>query len=255
MKGRLENKVILVTGGSSGIGRVTAQTFAKEGAKVVIADINTAGGEETVKMVQKDGGEATFIRADVANTADVEALVDKTIDIYGQLNCAFNNAGVVGITAPTTEYTEDSWDHVLSVNLKGVWLCMKYEIPRMIKLGGGAIVNTSSILGLVATEDRPAYVASKHGIIGLTKAAALEYATVGVRVNAICPGIIRTESDTEARLFGEDSQFEKEKIAETPVGRLGTPSEIAEAAVWLCSDAASFVTGLAMAVDGGLISR
>lgn len=255
MVGRLENKVAIVTGGSSGIGRTTAQAFAREGAKVAIADVNTAGGQETVKMQQEIGGEAIFIKTDISNAIEVEALVEKTVKIFGQLNCAFNNAGIVGITAPTTEYAEDSWDDVINVNLKGVWLCMKYEIRHMANFGSGAIVNTSSILGLVATEDRPAYIASKHGIIGLTKAAALEYAKVGIRVNAVCPGIIRTGSDVENRLFTEDSQFEREKIAETPVGRLGSPLEIAEAVVWLCSDAASFVTGLAMAVDGGLTSR
>lgn len=255
MTGRLESKVILVTGGSSGIGRATAQAFAGEGAKVVIADVDVAGGEETLKMIKEAGGGAIFVKADITNASEVKALINKAVKTYGRLNCAFNNAGIVGMTASTAECTEENWDETINVNLKGVWLCMKYEIPHMVKLGGGAIVNTASILGLVATEERPAYVASKHGIIGLTKAAALEYAKANVRVNAVCPGPTRTGSAVETRLFTENPQFEQKQIAEIAMGRYGNSLEIAEAVVWLCSDAASFVTGLAMAVDGGLTSR
>jgi NAD(P)-dependent dehydrogenase (short-subunit alcohol dehydrogenase family) len=251
---RLEDKVALVTGGSSGIGRTTALTFAREGAKVVIADVDAAGGKEVVGKIKEAGGEAIFVKADITSAAEVAALINKAVEKYGRLDCACNNAGIVGMTATTAECTEENWDHTIDVNLKGVWLCLKYEIPHMVKLGGGAIVNTASILGLVATEKRPAYVASKHGIIGLTKAAALEYAKAKIRVNAVCPGPTRTGSITETRLVTENSQFEKEKIAEIPIGRFGNTIEIAEAVVWLCSDAASFVTGLAMTVDGGLTS-
>ena len=252
MTGRLEGKVALVTGASSGIGRTSVLTFAREGAKVVIADVDVAGGKETVKMVEEAGGEAIFVKADVSNAAEVEALINKAVKAYGRLNCAFNNAGVVGMRAPTADCTEENWNYTIDINLKGVWLCMKYEIPHMVKLGGGAIVNTSSVLGLVATEKRPAYVASKHGVIGLTKAATLEYAKASIRVNAICPGPTSTGSRTETLMAKEDSQFGEEKVAEIAMGRTGVALEIAETAVWLCSDAASFVTGIAMAVDGGL---
>lgn len=253
MEGKLEDRVALVTGGSSGIGRASALAFAREGARVVIADVNVAGGEETVKMVKEAGGEAIFVKADVANAAEVEALMKKTIKTYGRLNCAFNNAGGVGKKAFTAECTEENWDYIINVHLKGVWLCMKYEIPEMLKGGGGVIVNNASVLGLVGEQSQPAYTASKHGVIGLTKAAALEYAKANIRVNAVCPGVIRTASIE--RFMAEDPQFEAMRIAAHPIGRLGTPLEVAEAVVWLCSDAASFVTGLAMAVDGGYTAQ
>ena len=253
MARRLEDRVALVTGGSAGIGRASALAFAREGAKVVVSDIDVAGGEETVKMIGKAGGGAIFVKADVSNAIEVEALINKAIETYGRLDYAHNNAGIPGIVAPTTECTEENWDRVININLKGVWLCMKYEIPQMLKQGGGAIVNTASVLGLVGEEDMPAYVASKHGVVGLTKAAALEYATAGIRVNAVCPGVIRTPG--AERLIAEDPQWEGLRLAEHPIGRLGTPLEVAEAAVWLCSDAASFVTGLVMAVDGGYTAR
>ncbi len=255
MNGKLKDKVAIVTGASSGIGRATALAFSREGAKLVVADIDVAGGEETVKMIQGNGGKALFVKTDVTKAAEVEEMVNETIKAYGRLDCAHNNAGVNVETAPTAACTEDNWDRVMDINLKGIWLCLKYETPVMQKHGGGAIVNTASILGLVATENRPAYVASKHGIIGLTKAAALEYAKVGIRVNAICPGPTKTGSSTETFLFTKDLDFERKKIAEIPMGRFGDPSEIAEAVVWLCSDAASFVTGLAMPVDGALTAR
>ena len=187
------------------------------------------------------------------NSTDVAALVSKAVESYGRLDCAFNNAGISGVTATTTECPEENWDHVIDVNLKGVWLCMKYEIPQMLKQGGGAIVNTSSIAGLIGVQGRPAYIASKHGVAGLTKAAALEYGKDKIRVNAVCPGVIRTA--IMDRLFTEMPQLEETRVAQHPIGRLGFPEEVAEAVVWLCSDAASFVTGLIMTVDGGFTAQ
>ena len=237
MNRHLDGKVALVTGASSGIGRATAIVFAREGAKLVLDDIDVAGGEETVKLVKEAGGEAIFVRADVMNSTDVAALVSKAVESYGRLDCAFNNAGISGVTATTTECPEENWDHVIDVNLKGVWLCMKYEISQMLKQGGGAIVNISSIAGLIGVQGRPAYIASKHGVAGLTKAAALEYGKDKIRVNAVCPGVIRTA--IMDRLFTEMPQLEETRVAQHPIGRLGFPEEVAEAVVWLCSDAAS----------------
>jgi len=253
MAGRLDGKVALVTGGSSGIGRASALAFAREGAKVVVADVVVEGGEETVGLIKKAGGEALFVRADVSKAAEVEAMVNQVAQTYGRLDCAFNNAGIEGVMAQTAECSEENWDRTLSINLKGVWLCLKYEIPQMLKQGGGAIVNTASALGLVGMAGLPAYTASKHGVAGLTKTAALEYAKAGIRVNAVCPGAIRTPM-TE-RLFSLQPQIAETATAMEPVGRMGTPEEIAEAVVWLCSEAASFVTGLAMSVDGGWVAQ
>ena len=189
----LEGKVAIVTGGSSGIGRAAALAFSNEGAKVAVADVNDEGGEETVEMIRNSGGSAFFVHTDVSKSVEVQNMVDKTVEKYGRLDCAFNNAGIAGEMAPITECTEENWDRVNRVNLKGVWLCMKYEIPVMTKQGGGAIVNTSSIHGLTAGQPvNPAYVASKHGIIGITKNAAKTYRKDGIRVNAVCPGAIRT---------------------------------------------------------------
>ena len=248
------DKVTIVTGGSSGIGRVSALTFAREGAKVVVTDVDITGGNETVKMIKEAGGEATFVKTDVSKETEVRALVHNAVATYGRLDCAFNNAGIAGTTAPTVECTEKNWDLTININLKGVWLCMKYEIPEMVKHGGGAIVNTSSIAGLVGVENRPAYVASKHGIAGLTRAAAIEYSNVNVRINAVCPGVIRTP--LMERLFVEQGpKYEEMRISQHPIGRLGTSNEVAEAVMWLLSDAASFVTGLVMAVDGGFTAK
>jgi NAD(P)-dependent dehydrogenase (short-subunit alcohol dehydrogenase family) len=250
MAGLVAGKVALITGGGSGIGRASALTFAREGAKVVVADLAIEGGEETVRLIQQRGGEAIFVKTDVARAAEVEALVARAVQTYGRLDCAHNNAGIEGAAATTVDYAEDAWERVLAINLKGVWLCMKYEIPQILKQGGGAIVNTASTAGLVGYRGGAAYVASKHGVVGLTKTAALEYAKAGVRVNAVCPGAIDTPM--MGRLTGHRPQRAERMAAAEPVGRMGQPEEIAEAVVWLCSEAASFVTGHAMAVDGGL---
>lgn len=244
-----KDKVALVTGGSFGIGRATAVAFAKKGARVVIADWMEDKEEVTLKQIKDSGGEALFVQCDVSKAADVKALVDKTIAVFGRLDYAFNNAGIEGATAPTHECTEENWDKTIGINLKGVWLCMKNEIPQMIKQGSGAIVNCASIAGLSGFVGLPAYTVSKHGIIGLTKTAALENAKAGIRINAVCPGVIHTAMVD--RVTGKDKEVEKAYIAMEPVGRMGTAEEVAEAVIWLCSDAASFVTGHAMPVDGG----
>ena len=253
MPGRLEGKVALVTGASSGIGRAAALAFSREGAKVVTADVDVEGGMETVRTIQDAGGEAVFVRSDVSKAAEVEALISKAVETYGRLDCAYNNAGIEGTMGPTADCTEENWDRVIGTNLKGMWLCMKYEIPEMLTRGSGAIVNVSSIAGLVGIQGRPAYAASKHGVAGLTKAAALEYAQAGIRINAVCPGIIRTPM--LERPLAQRPELEATLIAQVPVGRIGTPEEIAEAVVWLCSDAASFVTGHTMMVDGGYVAQ
>ena len=255
MPGRVEGKVALVTGGASGIGRATALTFAREGAKLIIADMHEDGGQQTVHMITENGGEALFVQTDVTQATAVEALISQAVETYGRLDCAHNNAGVTqSAYPPTAEFPEDDWHRVLAVNLTGVWLCMKYEIPQMLKHGGGAIVNTASVAGLVGLAGRSAYVASKHGVVGITRTAALEYAQHGIRVNCVCPGYIRTPM-VQYVLQHEGAQLEQRMIAREPIGRLGTPEEIAEAVVWLCSEAASFVTGHTMTVDGGYVAQ
>lgn len=210
-------------------------------AKLVVADMNGDGGQQTVHMITENGGEAIFVQVDVANAIAVEALISKTVETYGRLDCAHNNAGVSGGRTTIVECTEEDWHRVISINLTGVWLCMKYEIPQMLQQGGGAIVNTASIMGLVATGFNPAYMASKHGVVGLTKSAALAYAQSGIRVHAVCPGYIRTPMVEGSPWY--NAGREAELIGRHPIGRLGQPEEIAETVVWLCSDAASFVTG------------
>ena len=255
MAGILEGKIALVTGGGSGIGSATSLTFAREGAKVVVADVNADGGEGTVTQIKVAGGDAFFVHADVSRASDVEAMVKTAVQMFGRLDCAFNNAGIAGGGADgprlTHEYAEDTWDRVVSINLKGVWLCMKYEIAQMLEQGGGAVVNTASVAGLVGLRNATAYVAAKHGVVGLTRTAALEYAQQGIRVNAVCPGYIDTPM-TEA--LRSDPERLASVIEREPIGRVGTPQEIAESVVWLCSDASSFVTGHAMAVDGGYVA-
>jgi NAD(P)-dependent dehydrogenase (short-subunit alcohol dehydrogenase family) len=253
MSETLEGKAALVTGAGSGIGRAAALAFAREGANVVVSDIIAAGASETLRLIEEAGGKGTFIQGDVSVAADAQAIVRAAEENYGRLDFAFNNAGIEGDQAPTAECTEDNWDRVLTVNLKGIWLCMKYEIPVMLRHGKGAIVNTASVAGLVGFQNIVAYNASKGGVIQLTKTAALEYATQGIRVNAVCPGVIRTPM--VERFIGGSAEAEAQFVAMEPVGRMGLPQEIAESVVWLCSDAASFVTGHAMVVDGGFVAQ
>ncbi len=255
MPGTLAEKVALVTGGASGIGRATALTFAREGARLIIADMNEDGGQQTVHMITENGGEATFVQVDVTQATEVEEMISKAVETYGRLDCAHNNAGIGSRPRGLIhELPEESWDQVIGINLKGVWLCMKYEIIQMLKQGGGALVNTASIMGLVGSWSRSgAYNASKHGVVGLTKTAALEYAKSGIRVNAVCPGYIRTPLIEEA--LTSNPEMEAQIIERHPVGRMGRPEEIAEAVVWLCSDAASFVSGHTMTVDGGYVAQ
>ena len=254
MAGRLKGRVALVTGASSGIGRAASLVFAKEGARVVVSDINIDGGEETVKMIEDVGGSAVFFKADVRKAAEVEALINSAVETYGRLDCAYNNAGLQGDPGLTADCTEENWDLVISINLKGIWLCLKHEIPQMLRQGGGVIVNSSSILGLVAVEGRPAYVSSKHAVSGLTKAVALEYAKDNIRVNAICPAITRTPF-IENVIATEDPQWQERELAKIPMGRFATTEEQAQSIVWLCSDEASFVTGTLMTVDGGYTAQ
>ena len=255
MAGNLDGKTALVTGGGSGIGRAASLASAKEGARVVVADVNMEGGEETVQQIKEAGGEAILVHADVASPDDTQAMVAQAVEAFGSLDCAFNNAGIGGgrDRLLTADYLEEDWDRVISINLKGVWLCMKAEIPQMLKQGGGSIVNTASIAGLVGLTGTVAYVAAKHGVTGLTKAAAIEYAKSGIRVNAVCPGYIHTP--LVQRVFDDHEGYEERVAARHPIGRLGEPSEIAAAVVWLSSDAASFVTGHNMPVDGGYMAQ
>ncbi len=249
----MEGQVGLVTGASSGIGRATALAFAREGAKVVVADMLVEKGEETVDLVTRAGGHAIFVRTDVSKSSDVQTLIDKTLQAFHRLDAAFNNAGIEGETAPTAECSEENWERVININLRGVWLCMKYEIPVMLKQKSGSIVNTSSIAGQVAFEGIPAYCASKGGVNQLTRTAAMEYAKTGIRINAVCPGVIWTPMVD--RFTKGDKKIAADMAAQEPVGRMGKPEEIADAVVWLCSKGASFVTGHPLVVDGGWVAR
>jgi NAD(P)-dependent dehydrogenase (short-subunit alcohol dehydrogenase family) len=247
----LENKVALITGGTTGIGRDTAVLFAKKGAKVVISGRRETEGKETIALVKVAGGEGIFVQSDVSKAADVESLIKKTVDTFGRLDIAFNNAGVDGKLVPLTEQTEENWDYVHGINLKGVWLCLKYEIQQMLKQGGGgAIVNMSSVGGLIGGSGFGVYIASKHGVLGLTKTAAMECATHGIRVNAVCPAVI--ETPMADRAFA-DPVVNKRMLAMHPLGRFGKPMEVAEAVLWLCSDKSSFTTGQYIGVDGGFL--
>ena len=250
MGGVLQGKVALVTGGSSGIGKATAIAFAREGASVIVASRRIKESQETVETIKESGGEGIFVKTDVSQATAVEGMVDKAVEAYGSLDCAFNNAGIAK-GAPIHEFPEEDWDQVMDINLKGVWLCMKYEVSQMLRSGSGVIVNNSSVAGLVGAANSSAYFASKHGVVGLTKSVALEVAKKGIRVNAVCPGVIHTPMMQEAF---DDPKRREQTNAFQPIGRAGTPEEVAEAVVWLCSDAASFVTGQAWAVDGGLIA-
>jgi NAD(P)-dependent dehydrogenase (short-subunit alcohol dehydrogenase family) len=254
MAGILEGKVALITGAGSGIGRATSRIFAREGAKLVLADVVEDGGQQTLASITDSGGEAVFIRTDVSKESDVAAAIAKVVSTYGRLDCAFNNAGIEGKGGLTHECTRENWDRVIAINLTGVWLCMKAEIDQLMKQGkGGAIVNTSSGAGLAGVRGMPAYVAAKHGVAGLTRAAAIEYGRHGIRVNAVCPGPIRTPMMT--RLLGERPNAEERFARGGPLKRLGEPEEIGESVAWLCSDHASYVTGLPMPVDGGFMAQ
>jgi NAD(P)-dependent dehydrogenase (short-subunit alcohol dehydrogenase family) len=242
-------KVALVTGAAGGIGRAAALGFARAGASVVVADVHEAGGNETVALVEAAGGRAKFVDADVASSESVQQMVDATIAEFGRLDYAHNNAGVAGVQGDVGEIDEAEWDRVHGVMLRGVYLCMKYEIPHLLATGG-AIVNTASGAGLIAYPGQSPYVSSKHGVIGLTKTAAMEYGVRGVRINAVCPGTVITPM-VEAVI--QDPSIEPALIALHPIGRIGTADEVANAVLWLCSDDASFVIGHALSVDGGYV--
>ncbi len=250
MAGQMSGKVAVVTGAASGIGRATATAFGREGAKVVVSDIDAKGGNETVAQIRAAGGEALFVPCDVTKAAEVEALVKKTVEAYGRLDFAHNNAGIVAGMGPTADCAEEDWDRTIRVNLKGIWLCMKHEIRQMLAQRGGAIVNTSSTAGIVGSKGASAYAAASHGIVGLTKTAALEYAEAGIRINSICPGNTRTPMIE--RVLQKNPQAEPQMIGRIPLRRMATPEEIAATVVWLCSDAAAFVTGHTLVSDGGV---
>jgi NAD(P)-dependent dehydrogenase (short-subunit alcohol dehydrogenase family) len=247
--GNLDGKVAFVTGAASGIGRATAVAFARQGANVVVADIDQRGNQDTVRMIEALGGQAFAVKCDVTHSEDVQSALTKTVERFGRLDYAFNNAGAEQRPKPTVDITEEEWDRIITINLRSVFLCLKYEIPLMLQHGGGAIVNTSSGAGIKVFGRGAAYAAAKHGVVGLTKDAALDYAASNIRINAICPGIIDTEMMD--RFTGGTPEERDRVIAQEPIGRMGKPDEIAGTVVWLCSDAASFVTGHAMVVDGG----
>ncbi len=253
MAGRMQGKVVLVTGAGSGIGRASALAFAREGAKVVVSDIDAAGGEETVRLARAAGGEAAFIRADVTKSAEVEALVAQAVARFGRLDAAHNNAGISGARGPAADLAEDDWDRVHDTNLKGTWRCVKHEVRQMLKQGSGAIVNTSAASALAGSKGSSTYMAAVAGVLGLTRSAALDYAEAGIRINAVCPGVIDTP--LIRKMMSANPQAEAQFAARVPMKRLGKPEEIAELVVWLCSDAASYVTGQAFLADGGMVMR
>jgi NAD(P)-dependent dehydrogenase (short-subunit alcohol dehydrogenase family) len=251
MAGLLDGKSALITGGGGGIGRATALAFAREGARVAVADVAAEAARETVALVNAAGGQAISLAGEVARDAEVRAMIEAVVSTYGRLDCAFNNAGIAGWQVDaagkkTAEWSEEAFDRMIAVNLKGVWLCMRHELPQMQAQGGGAIVNTGSIAGLAGLPTSSAYVAAKHGVVGLTKTAALEYADANIRVNAVCPGFIKTRM-TEDTMRRRGAEI----LGQVPFRRMGNPEEIAETVVWLCSERASYVSGAAYNVDGG----
>jgi NAD(P)-dependent dehydrogenase (short-subunit alcohol dehydrogenase family) len=248
----LRGKVGIVTGGTSGIGRDTAVLFAKAGVKVVVAGRREVEGKETIDLVRAGGGDGLFVKTDVSLAADVQALVRKTVEKFGRLDIAFNNAGIEGSVIPIAEQSEEDWDRTIGINLKGTWLCLKYEIQQMLKQGGGgAIVNMASVAGLIGSAGFATYCASKHGVMGLTKSAALETARNGIRINVVCPAVIETPMGE--RVFG-GPEIRDYAVGLHPIGRFGTPMEVAEAVVWMCSDRASFMTGQSLVLDGGFLA-
>ncbi len=254
MTEQLKEKIALITGGSSGIGRATAQVFSREGARVVIADINVGSGVETANKITDAGGEALFIETDVSKSTEVAALIETIIERYGRLDCACHSAAIMGDMVPVNDYDEETWDRVIDTNLKGTWLCMKHEIPHMLKQGEGCIVNTTSASGVMGGgRHRCAYAASKGGIVSLTKGAASEYAELGLRINAICPSHARTPMLEQ--FFELRPELESDFVSQLPMGRIAAPEEVAEANLWLCSDASSFVCGHILTVDGGFSAR
>ena len=248
----LQDKVAIVTGGTSGIGRDTSVLFAKAGAKVVVAGRRDTEGQETLAMIRAAGGDGLFVKTDVAQASQVQALIQKTVEQYGRLDVAFNNAGIEGAWTPISEQSEEDWDRTIDINLKGTWLCLKYEMQQMLKQGGGgAIVNMSSVAGFIGSAGAATYCASKHGVIGLTKSAAMETATRGIRINAVCPAVIETPMGD--RLFGSP-EMKPFALSLHAMGRFGKPMEVAEAVLWMCSDKASFMTGQTLAIDGGFLA-
>ncbi len=248
----LDGKSVFVTGGASGIGQATALAFAERGARVLVADVDVDGAQETLRLVELGGGEANFVSCDVGEAASVEAAVDRCVELYGRIDCGFNNAGILGEMTLTADCSEENYDRIMRVNLKGIWLSMKYEIPHMLRQGGGVIVNTASNAGMTGTPELGVYSATKGGVVMLTRSAALEYARSNIRINCVCPGLISTPMVAQQAIDYPDAVANFTELE--PIGRLGRPEEIAEAVVWLSSDAASFVTGHPMAVDGGILA-
>ena len=248
----LDGKSAFVTGGASGIGQATALAFAERGARVLVADVDAEGAQETLRLIGLGGGEADFVSCDVGDASSVEAAVNRCVDLYGRLDCAFNNAGVLGEMTLTADCSEENFDRIMRINLKGVWLSMKYEIPQMLQQGGGVIVNTASNAGMTGTPELGVYSATKGGVVQLTRSAALEYARKNIRINCVCPGLISTPMVAQQAIDYPEAVANFTELE--PIGRLGRPEEIAEAVVWLSSEAASFVTGHPMAVDGGILA-
>ena len=249
MTSAMKGKVALVTGAAQGIGKASAVAFAEQGANVVLADVNDSGGKEVESMINNMGIETLFVKTDISNSAQVDNLISQAVEKFGRIDCAHNNAGIEGDRIPTTDLDEETFDKVLSVNLKGTWLCMKREIEQMLKQGGGSIVNTASVAAFVGLGGLSAYTASKHGIVGLTKTAAIEFAKQKIRVNAVCPGPVKTEM--LSKTFESNPKLEATVLAMEPQGRIGNPEEVASAVIWLSSEQSSFVTGTSLVVDGG----